>query len=243
MDQNFKGRVALVTGAGRGIGRACALRLAASGAQVLALARTKDDLDALVAEGDGIIAPMIGDVRDDATIAAIAALPRLDILVNNAGTNKLQPVLEVDTETLDMLLDLNVRAAFRVAQAAASVMAAQGSGSIVIMSSQMGHVGGQRRSVYSMTKHAMEGLTKAMALDLAGRGVRVNAVAPTIVETPMTKPFFEDPAYAAAAKAMIPLGMVAQPEDVAEAVAYLASDAARMVTGTSLKVDGGATAQ
>lgn len=243
MSGQFEGKFALVTGAGRGIGRACALRLAAGGAHVLAMARTAGDLDALVAEGNGKIEAMIGDVRDDATIAAIAALPRLDILVNNAGTNKLQPVLEVDTDTLDMLIDLNIRAAFRVAQAAAQVMAAQGSGAIVIMSSQMGHVGGPRRSVYSMTKHAMEGLTKAMALDLAPRGIRVNAVAPTIVETPMTKPFFEDPAYAAAAKAMIPLGRVAQPEDIAEAVAYLASDAAGMVTGTSLKVDGGATAQ
>jgi len=243
MDGQFDGKVALVTGAGRGIGRACALRLAAGGAHVLALARTPGDLEALVAEGGGRIEAMIGDVRADATIAAIAALPRLDILVNNAGTNKLQPVLEVDTDTLDMLIDLNIRAAFRVAQAAARVMVAQGAGAIVIISSQMGHVGGPRRSVYAMTKHAMEGLTKAMALDLAGQGVRVNAVAPTIVETPMTKPFFEDPAYAAAARAMIPLGRVAQPEDVAEAVAYLASDAARMVTGTSLRVDGGATAQ
>jgi NAD(P)-dependent dehydrogenase (short-subunit alcohol dehydrogenase family) len=234
--------VALVTGAGRGIGRACALRLAEGGARVLAMARTPDDLATLVTEAGGTVEPMIGDVRDDATIAAIAALPRLDILVNNAGTNVLQPVLEVDTGTLDMLIDLNIRAAFRVAQAAGQVMARQRSGAIVIMSSQMGHVGGPRRSVYSMTKHAMEGLTKAMALDLAPLGVRVNAVAPTIVETPMTKPFFADPAYAEAARAMIPLGRVAMPGDIADAVAFLASDAASMITGTSLRVDGGATA-
>lgn len=238
------GRVALVTGAGRGIGRAAALALAGAGAEVLAMARTGDELDALAAEpgAGGRIRPMPGDVRDDATIAAIEALPALDILVNNAGTNRLQPVLEVDDATLDLLLSLNVRAAFKVAQAAARVMVRTGGGSIVNVSSQMGHVGGPKRTIYAMTKHAVEGMTKAMALDLAGEGVRVNAVAPTVVETPMTRPFFEDPAYAEAARAMIPLGRVAQPGDVAGAVLYLASDLAAMVTGTSLKVDGGATA-
>lgn len=186
---------------------------------------------------------MPGDVTDPATVVAIEALPTLYILVNNAGTNKLQPVLEVDDETLDMLIALNIRAAFKIAQASARVMARIGKGgSIINISSQMGHVGGPKRAVYAMTKHAMEGLTKSMALDLADQNIRVNAVAPTIVETPMTRPFFEDPAYAAAAKAMIPLGRVAQPDDIAHAILYLASDMAGMVTGTSLKLDGGATA-
>jgi NAD(P)-dependent dehydrogenase (short-subunit alcohol dehydrogenase family) len=244
MDFRVDGKTALVTGAGRGIGRACALALAEAGAKVIAMARTPSDLDELIAEGKGAIEALVGDVRDDAMIARIKALAPLDILVNNAGTNKLQPVLEVDDDTLDLLLTLNIRAAFKVSQAAAAAMVRAGNGgSIIHISSQMGHVGGPRRSVYSMTKHAMEGLTKSMAIDLAGNGVRVNAVAPTVVETSMTKPFFEDPAYREAAMAMIPLKQIAMPEDVAAAVVYLASSASRMVTGTSLRVDGGATAQ
>lgn len=244
MDFRVDGKTALVTGAGRGIGRACALALAEAGAHVIAMARTSSDLEDLVAEGKGSIEALPGDVRDDAMIARIKGLDRLDILVNNAGTNKLQPVLEVDDETLDLLLTLNIRSAFKISQAAAAAMVRAGNGgSIIHISSQMGHVGGPRRSVYSMTKHAIEGLTKSMAIDLAATGIRVNAVAPTVVETSMTKPFFEDPAYREAAMAMIPLKQIAMPEDVAAAVVYLASSASRMVTGTSLKVDGGATAQ
>lgn len=243
MSGALDGQVALVTGAGKGIGRACALALAAEGAHVIAVARTPADLDRLAADAPaGSIEVWAEDVRDDALYSRIRALPRLDVLVNNAGTNKLQPVLDVDDDTLDMLIALNIRAAFKVAQAAASVMARQGSGSIVNISSQMGHVGGPRRTVYAMTKHAIEGMTKSMAIDLAPHKVRVNAVAPTVVETPMTAPFFLDPAYRAAAMASIPLKEVLQPEDVAAAVVYLASPGARLVTGTSLRVDGGATA-
>lgn len=243
MSGALDGQVALVTGAGKGIGRACALVLAAEGAHVIAVARTPADLDRLAGEAPaGSIEPWAEDVRADALYTRIRALPRLDVLVNNAGTNKLQPVLDVDDDTLDMLIALNIRAAFKVAQAAASVMARQGSGSIVNISSQMGHVGGPRRTVYAMTKHAIEGMTKSMAIDLAPHKVRVNAVAPTVVETPMTAPFFLDPAYREAAMASIPLKEVLQPEDVAAAVVYLASPGARLVTGTSLRVDGGATA-
>jgi len=243
-ESQLAGQVALVTGAGRGIGRACALALARDGAHVLAAARTADDLSSLAGEARGKIEPWIGDVRTDAFIERIGALDRLDILVNNAGTNKLQHIFDVDDDTLDLLLTLNIRAAFKVAQAAASVMARGGRGGCIVnISSQMGHVGGPKRSVYAMTKHAIEGLTKAMAVELAEHRIRVNAVAPTVVLTSMTEPFFKDPAYGKAAVAMIPLGAVAQPDDVAGAVSYLASPAARMVTGTSLKVDGGATAQ
>ena len=217
------GKIALVTGAGRGIGRACALALARSGARVLAVARTASDIATLANEVDGQFEPWTADVRDDAFIERVRRLEQLDILVNNAGTNRLQHIFDVDDATLDLLLTLNVRAAFKVAQAAASVMVRCGhGGSIVHISSQMGHVGGPKRVVYAMTKHAIEGLTKAMA---------------------MTEPFFEDPAYGKAAIAMIPLGSVAYPEDVAGAVSYLVSPEARLVTGISLKVDGGATAQ
>ena len=239
------GLTVLVTGAGRGIGRACALACASAGAEVIAVARTKADLLALSEAGPGRrIQAMVADITADDFPARIRALPRLDGLVNNAGTNRLQLLAEVDTVTLDHLLHLNVRSAFLVSQAAAVRMLELGrGGSIVHISSQMGHVGGPKRAVYCMTKHAIEGLTKAMSIELAPASIRVNAVAPTIVETPMTAPFFEDPAYRAFALATIPMGRVAQPEDVAEAGVYLASPAAGLVTGTSLRVDGGATAQ
>ena len=239
------GLTVLVTGAGRGIGRACALACADAGAEVFAAARTEADLLSLAeAAPHGRIRPMAADVTAADFPARVRALPRLDVLVNNAGTNRLQPLAEVDEATLDHLLRLNVRSAFLVSQAAATRMLELGrGGSIVHVSSQMGHVGGPKRAVYCMTKHAIEGLTKAMAVELALAGIRVNAVAPTIVETPMTAPFFEDPAYRAFALSTIPMGRVAQPADVAEAVVYLASPASGLVTGTSLRVDGGATAQ
>jgi NAD(P)-dependent dehydrogenase (short-subunit alcohol dehydrogenase family) len=241
----LSGLTILVTGAGRGIGRACALACASAGAEVIAVSRTEADLVALAEMApQGRIRIMVADIAQGDFPARIRALPRIDGLVNNAGSNRLQPVSDVDAATLDHLLNLNVRAAFLVSQAAAIRMLELGrGGSIVHISSQMGHVGGPKRAVYCMTKHAIEGLTKAMAIDLASEGIRVNAVAPTIVETPMTAPFFEDPAYRAFALSTIPMGRVAQPEDVAEAVVYLSSPAAGLVTGTSLRVDGGATAQ
>ncbi len=241
------GLTVLVTGAGRGIGRACALSCASAGARVIAAARTAQDLETLAGEAaraGGIITALVADVTSPQFLDTIAALPALDVLVNNAGTNKLQRVEEVDDATLDLLLDLNVRAAFKVSQAAARRMMADGGGGAIIhISSQMGHVGAPKRSVYCMTKHAVEGLTKALAIELAPRNIRVNAVAPTIVETSMTAPFLEDPAYRAFAMDTIPLKRIATPADVAEAVVYLASPVARLVTGVSLPVDGGATAQ
>jgi NAD(P)-dependent dehydrogenase (short-subunit alcohol dehydrogenase family) len=180
--------------------------------------------------------------------AAFAGIPRLDILVNNAGINRPQPFLEVDEPTLDLLLGLNVRAAFLVAQAAARLMAApngakNGGGVIINMSSQMGHVGSDlNRTVYVMTKHAIEGLTKAMAVELAPKGVRVVSIAPTFITTPLTKPFFDDPVFRKWVLDRIPLGRLGTVEEVAQAVVFLASPAAALVTGSSLLVDGGWTA-
>jgi NAD(P)-dependent dehydrogenase (short-subunit alcohol dehydrogenase family) len=155
---------------------------------------------------------------------------------------KPQPFTEVERETLDLILNLNVRSAFLVAQAAARVMVKQGSGSIINMGSQMGHVGAKNRTVYCMTKHAIEGLTKAMAVELAVLDIRVNSVAPTFIETPLTKPMFENPEFHQDVISRIPMGHIGQVDDVANAVLFLASPAANMVTGDSLKVDGGWTA-
>jgi NAD(P)-dependent dehydrogenase (short-subunit alcohol dehydrogenase family) len=245
-------KTALVTGAGRGIGRAIALALAAAGAQLVLVSRTKSQLDEVareIANAGGGARAVSFDVTDTAAMrAAFADIPRLDILVNNAGLNRPQPFLEVDEATLDQLLTLNVRAAFLVAQAAARRMvtpngAKGGSGVIINMSSQMGHVGSERdRTVYVMTKHAIEGLTKAMAVELAPKGVRVVSIAPTFVQTPLTKPFFDDPQTRKWIIDRIPLGRGGTVEEVAQAVVFLASPAASLVTGSSLLVDGGWTA-
>ena len=241
------GKTALVTGAGRGIGRAVALALATAGAELILVSRTRSQLEAVALEiekagGKAQVLPF--DVTDTgAMCAAFAGLERLDILVNNAGINRPQPFLEVDEPTLDLLLGLNVRAAFLVAQAAARLMVPNGSGVIVNMSSQMGHVGSDlNRTVYVMTKHAVEGLTKAMAVELAPKGVRVVSIAPTFVQTPLTKPFFDDPDTRKWILDRIPLGRSGTVEDVAQAVVFLASPAASLVTGSSLLVDGGWTA-
>ena len=243
MSTGLDGQVALVTGAGRGIGRACAEGLADAGARVIAVARSASDLAELDKHSSGRVESWTGDVTSDDFIERIASIEGLSILVNNAGSNRPQPFVEVDVDSLDFIIDINVRAAFRVAQAAAQVMLAQGTeGSIVNMSSQMGHIGAPKRTVYCMTKHAIEGLTKAMAVELAPNGIRVNAVAPTFVETPMTKPMLEDPEFREFVFSMIPLRKLATLDDVAAAVLYLVSPGAGMVTGHSLKVDGGWTA-
>jgi len=249
LPHNFRlaGKVALVTGAGRGIGRACAFALAAAGAELVLVSRTGSDLDevagVVTAKGGKALTLVLDVTRSDAVRDAFSALGRLDILVNNAGINRPQPFLEVDESTLDLLLGLNVRAAFIVAQSAARLMVAQSSGVIINMSSQMGHVGSERdRTVYVMTKHALEGLTKAMAVELAPKGVRVVSIAPTFIETPLTKPFFTNPVIRKWILDRIPLGRAGTVEEVANAVVFLASPAASLVTGSSLLLDGGWTA-
>jgi NAD(P)-dependent dehydrogenase (short-subunit alcohol dehydrogenase family) len=244
------GRSALVTGAGRGIGRACAIALAQAGAEVWLIARTKDEIEqaaaGIRAAGGKAHAAVCDVLSTPAFSKVIATMPALDILVNNAGSNIPEPFVDVSEEHLDRLLGLNVRAAFLVAQAAAKKMleGKTRGGAIVNMSSQMGHVGAVNRTVYCMSKHALEGLTKAMALELAPHGIRVVSIAPTFVETPLYKEMAAaKPGFAQWVKERIPAGGVGRPEDVASAVVFAASPAAALVTGSSLLVDGGWTAQ
>ena len=240
---NLSGLTAVVTGAGRGLGRGAALGLGAAGASVIGLSRTENELKSLVQEmGHGSYAVL--DITDAGSVREfIAGLPAIDILVNNAGWNRPQHALAVDDGTFDTMVDLNLRAVFVTAQAAASRMADAGGGSIINMSSQMGHVGGPLRSIYCMTKWGVEGMSRAMAVDLASKNVRVNTVAPTFVSTPLADEFLADPQFKSFVLESIPLGRLATVEEVAAAVVYLASPGAASVTGTSIVVDGGWTAK
>jgi NAD(P)-dependent dehydrogenase (short-subunit alcohol dehydrogenase family) len=241
------GRRALVTGAGRGIGLAAAAALAQAGAEVTLCARSADELDmavdAIRAEG-GAAAALVLDVGDVAAVQqAITQAPAYHVLINNAGTNRPKTFTEVTADDYDAVLGLNLRSTFFMAQAVAKRMIEEGvAGSIINMSSQMGHVGGPNRTIYCASKWGVEGLTKAMALDLAAHRIRVNTIAPTFIETPLTRPFFEDAAFLGSVLAKIKLGRVGQVEDLMGGVAYLASDASALVTGTSLLIDGGWTA-
>jgi NAD(P)-dependent dehydrogenase (short-subunit alcohol dehydrogenase family) len=238
------GRRAIVTGAGRGIGLAAAAALADAGAEVTLVARTASEIEAAAAEiGKAAVAATL-DVSDFAAVKAFfAARPAFHILVNNAGTNRPKPMWEVSEEDYDAVFDLNVKSAFFVAQHCVQQMLAEGvAGSLIHMGSQMGHVGGPNRSLYCGSKWALEGMNKAFALDLAAHKIRSNTIAPTFIETPLTKPFFEDEAFKASVLGKIKLGRIGQVEDLMGAILFLASDASSLITGTSIVVDGGWTA-
>ena len=251
---NFRldGCTALVSGAGRGLGVGMAKGLARSGAHVVVMIRTRADLESVSSEiaiEGGTAEVLVCDVTNDVAVqAAIDGLPTLDILVNNAGTNIPQPFVSVESSALDTMLNLNVRAAFVVAQAAVNRMLRDNDrnergGAVVNISSQLGRVALRDRSVYTLTKHALEGLTKSMAIELAPKRIRVNAVGPTWVETPMTGPALADPDFRSEIIGSIPMGHLAQVDDIVGAVVFLASPAASMITGASLVVDGGWTAR
>ena len=238
------GRRAIVTGAGRGIGLAAAAALAEAGAEVTLIARTFSEVEAAAAQiGNGATAAVL-DVSDIAVVKAFfESRPAFHVLVNNAGTNRPKPMWDVTEDDFDAVFDLNVKSAFFVAQACAQKIIAEGAqGSLIHMSSQMGHVGGPNRSLYCGSKWALEGINKAFALDLAAHGIRSNTIAPTFVETPMTRPFFEDPAFKAHVLSKIKLGRIGKVEDLMGAVLFLASDASALMTGTSMIIDGGWTA-
>ncbi|RJL22640.1 SDR family NAD(P)-dependent oxidoreductase [Paracoccus siganidrum] len=241
------GRRALVTGAGRGIGRGVAEALASAGASVTLCARSAADLDEVaagIAAAGGTAETLVLDVTDAAGFAAaLERRPAFDIFVNNAGTNRPKPLDEVTGEDFDAVIGLNLRAAVFTAQAVARGMVRAGKGGAIInMSSQMGHVGAANRTLYCASKWALEGFTKALAVELGPRNIRVNTICPTFIETPMTRPFFEDPAFRRQVLGKIKLGRLGQIEDVAAAAVFLASDAAAMMTGSALMLDGGWTA-
>ena len=238
---------ALVTGAGRGIGLAAASALADAGADVCLLARTETEVsavaEALCARGDAATAFAI-DVTDTAAITQlISEQGPFHILVNNAGTNRPAPCIDYAETDYDDVMALNVRSVYFTTRAVARGLVAAGlEGSIINISSQMGHVGGAGRTVYCASKHALEGFTKALAWELGESGIRVNTLCPTFIETPMTEPMLEDRAFKDRVLSQIALGRVGQVEDLMGAVVYLASDASRLVTGSALMVDGGWTA-
>lgn len=240
-------RRALVTGAGRGIGLAAATALAEAGAHVTLCARTEDEIQRAAAslrERDLFADVLPLDVTDlNAVSVAMERLEPFDILVNNAGGNRPKPMVEVTVDDFDVIMNLNVRSAYFIAQGVARRMIAAGRrGSIIHMSSQMGHVGSARRSLYCASKWAMEGFSRATAIELAPRGIRVNTLCPTFIETPMTKSFFEDAEFKADVLSRIKLGRLGTVEDLMGAIVFLASDASALMTGSSLVVDGGWTA-
>lgn len=242
------GRRALVTGAGRGIGLAAAAALAQVGAHVTLVSRTGSEIEEAAAQirADGGQADAaVLDVLDlPAMRAFIAEAAPFDVLVNNAGTNRPRTFLDVTEDDYDAITGLNQKAAYFVAQAVVQRLVAAGKGgSIIHISSQMGHVGGPNRTVYCMTKHGIEGLTKAMAIDLAPLGIRVNSIGPTFIDTPLTRPFFQNTAFRDEVLKRIKLGRLGTVEDLMGAVVYLAGDAAALVTGIALLVDGGWTAE
>ena len=242
---HLDGKRAIVTGAGRGIGLAAAAALAEAGADVTLVARSAAEIEAgAAAIGQGAVAATL-DVSDMSAVATFfAQRPAFHILVNNAGTNRPKPMWEVDEADYDAVIDLNLKSAFFVAQSCVKQMLAEkATGSLIHMSSQMGHVGGPNRSLYCASKWGLEGMNKAMALDLARYNIRSNTIAPTFIETPLTKPMFADAAFKASVLSKIKLGRIGQVEDLMGAVVFLASEASALMTGSSMIIDGGWTAE
>lgn len=241
------GKRAVVTGAGRGIGLAAAAGLAEAGAEVTLVARTAQEVEdgaAAIRLAGGKAHAATLDVSDLPAIAAFfARQPAFHILINNAGTNRPKPMWEASEDDYDAVLGLNVKSAFFVAQSCAKRMISENlPGSLIHIGSQMGHVGGAGRSLYCASKWAVEGMNKAFALDLAQHSIRSNTIAPTFIETAMTKPFFESAEFRDSVLARIKLGRVGTVEDLMGAILFLASEASALMTGTSMIIDGGWTA-
>lgn len=242
------GRRALITGASSGIGLGCAAALAEFGADVVVAARSKDKLDQFVAAASAAGLSASAAIMDVSNVArmqeSLDALGQFDILVNSAGIAKHSPAIDTQTDNFDTVMDVNLRGAYFLSQAIARQLIEAGKpGSIINITSQMAHVGGIERSVYCASKFGVEGFTKAMAIEWGQFGVRINTVCPTFVRTALTQSTFDNPEKHAWIMGKIKLGRVAEVEDIMGSVVFLASDAASMITGTSLLVDGGWTAE
>ncbi|MDC3112536.1 SDR family oxidoreductase [Pelagibacteraceae bacterium] len=251
-DINTKNKIALITGAGKGIGKACAIALAEAGAHVIIISRTEKDLievQKIIRKLKRKCTYFVCDVTNIDEIKKIfTKISKLDILINNAGTNRPEFFTKIKRKDMSEVVDLNIKASFDIAQLSTKLMLKSKNrkkigGSIINLSSQLGKVGAPLRSVYNMTKFGIEGLTKGMAIDLAKHNIRVNSICPTFVETPMVKKFFKNKDFKKSVIKNIPLGKVATESDIATAVVYLASDASSMMTGSSLVIDGGWTAK
>ena len=249
---NLKNKTAVVTGAGKGLGRACAIALAEAGANLVIISRTQKDLKEVskkIRKLKSKCKSYVCDITNYYNIQKIInEIPKIDILINNAGNNIPEHFTKVKTKDMEYLVRINTIATFNLAQLCALKMIKTKNrkkigGAIINMSSQMGHVGGPIRSVYNMTKFGLEGLTKGMSIDLAKYNIRVNTICPTFVVTPMTKKFLKDKKFLKETLNNIPLGRFAELSEIASATVFLASDAASMITGTSLLVEGGWTAK
>jgi NAD(P)-dependent dehydrogenase (short-subunit alcohol dehydrogenase family) len=239
---SFKDKIVLITGAARGIGRATAIEFAKQDAKVIAVSRTEDDLNDLQKEYPNNIEIWPFDITGDAFFKEMSTLKKLDVCINNAGINRPKLIEDVDDETLDLMLNLNVRATFRTSKHAVKIMKNNNQGVIINVTSQMGHIGSPTRTVYCLTKHAVEGLTKALAVEVAPSNIRVCSIAPTFADTPMTKPMFEDEKFKNFVYGMIPMKKLVDVQDIVDGILYLCSPQAKMITGTSLLIDGGWTA-
>jgi len=239
---SFKDKIVLITGAARGIGRATALEFAKQDAKVIAVSRTENDLNDLHKEYPNNIEIWPFDITGDAFFKEMSTLKKLDVCINNAGINRPKLIEDVDDETLDLMLNLNVRATFRTSKHAVKIMKNNNQGVIINVTSQMGHIGSPTRTVYCLTKHAVEGLTKALAVEVAPSNIRVCSIAPTFADTPMTKPMFEDEKFKNFVYGMIPMKKLVDVQDIVDGILYLCSPQAKMITGTSLLIDGGWTA-
>jgi NAD(P)-dependent dehydrogenase (short-subunit alcohol dehydrogenase family) len=244
---SLNGKTALITGAGRGIGLAAAAALAQAGAAVCLAARSHDELQAasaqITAQG-GVSDYIVLDVTDARAVNdAVAARGPFDILVNSAGMNRPKNLVDMEDEDIDAVFDLNVKAAFYVARAVAKGMLKAGAGgSLINISSQMGHVGSPKRTMYCASKHAIEGMTKALAWELGPHRIRVNTVCPTFIETAFTSAMFDTPGFRDWVNSKIALGRVGTVEEIMGAIVFLASDASTLMTGSALMLDGGWTA-
>mgnify|MGYP001241522142 FL=1 len=225
------------------VGLPLAIEFAKNNARVIAVSRTKNDLLELQSQFPKNIEVWNFDITGDEFFAKMESLDRLDICINNAGVNKPKLIEDVDDATLDLMLDLNIRATFRTSKIAVKLMKKINQGVIINVTSQMGHVGSPSRTVYCLTKHAIEGLTKALAVEVAPSNIRVCSIAPTFADTPMTKPMFKDENFKNFVYGMIHMKKLVDVQDIVDGILYLCSPKAKMITGTSLLIDGGWTAQ